>query len=215
MSMDPKTLSELSDTYVKYLEELVDRIWVIVWITQEMKKGEPINQYLYVDMELCALQLRKSLEVVGYMCLLAHRPEIGKFNSKLKKIYKPNEIFKQLRSKNTSYFPVATVVKEDGENKEFVEVGLTNTGIPLSEKDYLKAYAKFCGPRMHANSEFKYRSQSEIEDAIDYARSTALGLLSLIGLHKINVGQKYILHAGINDRNSGKPFAQVFSRVGP
>lgn len=212
MVINPKTIGQLTSQYEKYLEEVVDRLWVIQWVSQEFQQGKTTNQYPQIDMELCALQLRKALEVVGYMCLLAHRPELGKLPKKLTNLYSPKDILKRLKSENSQCFPVAirSVEKEGRADLQPVSEGAF--GPVLTEAEFVEAYGKFCGNRLHAKHIYERGTHHSLAKEMSDARALALGLMSLLGSHKINVKEKYLIVGHVNGPG-GAASATFFNRL--
>lgn len=211
--INPKTIGQLTSQYEKYLDEVVDRLWVIVCTTQEFQQGKITNQYPQIDLDLCVLQLRKALEVVGYMCLLAHRPELGKLPKKLIKSYSPEDILKRLKSGNSQCFPVAvqSVDIEGGVDLQPVTEGAF--GPALTEAEFLVAYGKFCGNRLHAKHNYERGTHHSLAKEMSAVRTLALGLMSLLGSHQICVKDKYLLLAHVNGPG-GATSAAFFDRIG-
>jgi hypothetical protein len=198
--INPKDTDELTDQYCAYLDEIVDRLWVLIDLTRSFDDGVTINQYPQIDVDLCVLQLRKSLEVLGFICMLAHRPEIGKFPKRLKKMYSVEVIVKELKKTNKERFPFAVTL---GQNDGFKRVSSSLMGPVLGEAEFLHAYGRFCGNRIHAGHSYNRENYELHKSEMSEMREFAYKILSLLVGHIINVNRKYIIFARITGEPGG------------
>ncbi|GAB5439549.1 hypothetical protein [Falsiruegeria mediterranea] len=210
--LNPKKVQHLTDQYEKYLDEITDRLWVVIKTTQESLKENTINEYQQIDFELCVLQLRKALEVTGFLCLLAHRPHYGKYSKRVTKMYEPGKVLKLVKGKNSTYFPVAIETNKKGKKQiDSSPVSETKMGPVLTEHEYLEAYNKFCGGNMHADHSYTREGKDTSKKMLE-ANLLAKKMMSLLAVHHIIVDQKYLIYAAVNGPDN-RPTATFFSRV--
>lgn len=211
----PSNVQDLTDQYEKYLDEVIDRLWIVVCLSQRLSAGKVTNEYPQIDLDLIVIQLRKSLEVVGYMCLFASQPGLGKFSKNIRKKYNPNDVFKFLKDKNNKFYPKAVeiVTNQDGQTEFKFRQNKGDTQDWLTQEEFLKVYDKFCGDRAHAKHEYLQSGNNTFYEDVKYAHTIALKLKWLVGHHIIQFGDKYMISAGANGPKGGA-IAEFYSNQG-
>lgn len=210
--IDPQNYQELTTRYEEYLEEIVDRLWVVVNLSSKLLSGQISNEYRNVDIELCYLQVRKSFECTMFAALLAHRLIDRGIPKKLEKEYHAGNIAKYVKRKNPSYFPRPVRPRVDARGVVHLEDLVEHDGVqPLTESEFLQIYSQACGTKLHSDHAYDRDLATHFEGEALELNRIALRTLVLIGTHTVELGAQKIL-ASVSGKDS-RSRAQVISPI--
>jgi hypothetical protein len=210
---DPKNFEDLTSRYELYLDEMVDRLWVVIKTTQAIQTNQVINEYRSVDIDLCYLQIRKAFELIAFSSLLAHRLINRKISKNILTEYHALKIIAYVKKFNPTYFPKPVMQKLADGKVEFVERS-GDLGVEcLCETEYKNAYKKVCGYHLHANHSYEKDADSYFEEHAKFLNQCAKKTMALMGNHTVNMQNEFILYGCLNVNGTGKPYAKIARRV--
>lgn len=161
----------------------------------------------YVFIESTSLQIRKILELIAYLSILANG---DKLNSKERSEYRANKIVENLAEKTTLFYPFPSHIvppEQLGSEPTLVPIGYTNA---LSQSEFLDMY-KLCGEILHA--QHPLRCNVDIENETTKNKQTLLKLKQLLSCHTVGIKKevdKYtFLYVEIDFSNSERTRAST------
>ena len=211
----PKNQDELTKRYSRYLEEIVDRTWVVIKLSQKILSGETVNEYTRVDLDLCYLQLRKAMECLAYALSLFHRISKESLSESNLRTYKIGQIFKELEKRNPHFFPKPSKIVEVDGVVQITDREPLPDFPSLTRKQAEDIYSIMCGNELHADHDYnRLDTNSAMERAL-FLNHAARAVLGLLSYHRVNLDDQYMLVAGISDKKNSEEgaFAQIGFRT--
>lgn len=179
------------DKYTQMIAELRERI-----LSAELLS----NDRNYVFIESTSLQIRKILELIAYLSILANG---DKLNSKERMDYHAKNIIENLETKATLFYPFPSYIippEESGGEPTLIPIGYANA---LSQSEFSAMY-QLCGNILHAQHPLK--CDVDIENVITKNKHTLRKLKQLLSYHTVGIKKeedKYtFLHVEIDFSNS-------------
>lgn len=161
----------------------------------------------YVFIESTSLQIRKILELIAYLSILANG---DKLNSKERGAYHAKKIIENLAEKTTLFYPFPSHIippEQSGGEPTLIPIGYANA---LSQSEFTDMY-QLCGSILHAQHPLK--CNVDIENVITKNKQTLLKLKQLLSYHTVGIkkeADKYtFLHVEIDFSNSEKTRAST------
>ncbi|MGR3980621.1 hypothetical protein [Pseudoalteromonas sp. 1181_04] len=154
----------------------------------------------YVFIESTSLQLRKILELIAYLSILANG---DKLNSKERGDYHAKNIIENLAKKATLFYPFPSHIippEESSGEPILIPIGYANA---LSQSEFSAMY-QLCGNILH--SQHPLKCDVDIENVITKNKQTLRKLKQLLSYHTVGIKKeedKYtFLHVEIDFSNS-------------
>ncbi len=160
------------DKYSEMVAELRMRILSAELLTDDKN---------YVFIESTSLQIRKILELIAYLSILANG---DKLNSDERGDYHAKNIIENLAKKATLFYPFPSHVippEQAGGEPTLIPIGYTNA---LSQSEFSEMY-QLCGKVLHAQHPLK--STVDIDNVITKNKQTLLKLKQLLSFHTVGI----------------------------
>lgn len=184
--------------YCNSLEEIKQRLAAIQKITRNGITIKNLGREDF-DMEFVAIQLRKVLELICLLSLIANKKAYSKAQEKFAEHWNAKLILKDLERVNPNYYPVplyfAGLNKEGNKHFEKLESGF------LSKVDLLFLYNK-CSKALHAMNPYSNSTTINFKKSIDDWVQSIIQLLSLH--HIILVGTENTWLVQLNSSEDNK-----------
>lgn len=165
-----KYLSE--EKYSNIITEIRDRV-----LSADMFS----NEKNCIFIECTSLQIRKILELIAYLSILANG---DKLNSDERSDYHAKRIVENLNKKTTIFYPFPSrIIAPDNSNGQPALIPLGNKS-SLSQKDFAEAY-QLCGKVLHAQHPLK--SDLDIELVFSKNKATLSKIKQLIQNHTVGI----------------------------
>lgn len=183
--------------YADIVKEIRERI-----LSAEMLSDEDKN---LVFIESTSLQIRKILELIAYLSVLANNEKLNHNN---RKEYHAEKIINTLTEKTTIFYPFPSHIFPPSNNNEQPVLIPIGYQYALSQDDFKKVYSK-CGKILHAQHPLK--SKVNIEEYVRENKITLNKLKEQLSRHTIGIRHdtnKYtFLHVEMDftNNNNTKP----------
>lgn len=165
-----KYLSE--EKYSNIITEIRDRVLSADIFSNEKNR---------IFIECTSLQIRKILELIAYLSILANG---DKLNSDERSDYHVKKIVENLNKKTTIFYPFPSrIIAPDNSNGQPVLIPLGNKS-SLSQKDFAEAY-QLCGKVLHAQHPLK--PDLDIELVFSKNKATISKIKQLIQNHTVGI----------------------------
>lgn len=171
--------------YANIMTEIKNRSDVIYLIYNK----KITTKYIVTDVEFCALQLRKILELMLLSTLIANKKEYEKQSKDFNGNWQVKEKIKEIKKINPDFFPIAMLVIQShtpSPNKKLTRVPISNDEL-FKESDFNKAYA-FTNNYLHVQNPF---GKSKIEDSPKDFYKKLIGylkkILNLLSVHRVTL----------------------------
>lgn len=175
------------------------------------------ERYLIAETEFLCLQIRKILENIALMSLVANKEKYAEIREKFSKDWNAKCILQDLKRINPNYYPVPLKAKPNSiklENGKSIDELINNDNVDeyLTESEFIKIYNK-CGGMLH---EFNpYSEDKDIKKVYGDISVWIKKIVALLNQHEVQLyDDKYMIvgQLVLNDFNE-KPRAYLFEAV--
>lgn len=162
--------------------------------------------YLYSDIEICVLELRKIIELIAMGSLVSNVDKYSEVYDKYQKAWNARLIFQDIERINPRFYPEPIEIKRTGEYDEFV---LASTDY-LTKDDAKKLYEK-CGAFLHEDNPFKSK-----HDVSFYESSIPVWnvkIVNLLNRHLVHLYDDNMYFVVMKSEIDGKPRGNIFEKI--
>ena len=184
--------------YASIMSEIKNRAKVINSIYEKTVS----TGYLLTDIELCALQLRKILELLLLATLVANKKEYEKQSKSLEKHWSVSKKLNEIKKINPDYFPIGMILSTVGvptyiTNRQWIDI---NSDDVFKEKDFYVAYS-FTSKYLHVQSPFNYeRIENRADEFFTNLTEYLSKILNLLKIHRVTLCNGDIILCEINEK---------------
>ena len=188
--------------YASIMSEIKNRSKVIISIYEK----EVSTRYLSTDIEFCALQLRKILELLLVSTLVANKEEYEKQRKSFDKNWSIRKKLYEIKDINPEFFPIGMILSNIKltariTNRQWVDISSDNV---FKEKDFYPAY-KLTSKYLHVQNPFKSERIEDKADAFFTNLMEYLGkILNLLKIHRVTLCNGDIILCDINSMHEAQ-----------
>lgn len=188
--------------YVILMSEIKCRADVIKYIHE----NEYTTKLLLTDIECCALQLRKILELILVSTLVANKKEFEKQRKSFEHNWQIKNKIKEIKKINPNYFPLGMKIPEGKFPRELTDWVLREPTAPslFKEKDFSKAY-KFTSKYLHVQNPFDPKQQLiNLNDFYNELLEYLNKIMNLLSAHRVTLCNGDIIYCEIKDKKGSE-----------
>ena len=163
--------------------------------------------FLYTDIEVCVLQVRKIIELIGMGSIISNREEYSRIYEKYSSNWNAKHIFRDVARINPNFYPRPIIVKkQEGLPDEFVDI---QDGF-LTKENAIKIYDK-CGAFLHANN--PYNTSTNICYYEEHLGMWNQQIVRLLNTHLVCLNDNNMYFIIMQSIDNGQPAGNIFERV--
>lgn len=187
------------DLYIQQMYEIRKRDEVIVNITSH----RCTTGFQYSDLEICMLQLRKTIELIAMGSIISNVDEYSKMNEKYYDNWNARLVFQDVERINPLFYPQPISINHHNDGPdEFIALKSEY----MTKDEAIKLYEK-CGAFLHANNPYKNPVDFEYyRNNIDSWRSK---IVRLLNVHLIKLLDGNMYYVVMNDKSTGYPSGNI------
>ena len=207
--------------YKQCMEELKRRSEAI----ELLVSGKFTTPFEYTNMEFCALQLRKMLELIALGNLVANKEEYKKHRENFEKDWNAKRIIEDIEKFNPNFYPKPIVTKinniadladperelfekfQSGNKKEDLCQWVDKKGIYLTKKLFICAYdlSSMC---LHAENPFNMK-KIQVKEKMHSFKVYVNLIIILLSQHNIQLCNGDILNCIMEAKIKGNPDKKI------
>ena len=190
--------------YCECLYDIKQRIAVI-----EKYISKKSGQYRVIYVEYVCLQIRKILEGIALLSLVANVEEYAQQHERFATHYHARLIIRDLKRIAPDYFPIPVKMIEMQDGVKTWE--LINSPY-LTEEKLIEIY-EICGNVMHVQNPFSHNMNDFLENDKNFVEWVSL-IKSLLNEHLMYLkGRNFILRGVMQSAENGHPQAYVLEKI--
>ena len=175
--MSPEPNLADATTYANCMNEVRQRLGVVKWL---VTGNRLVNSEFFFTTELIFLQLRKTLELIAFGSLTAHREEYVAAYANASSHWRAKAILDSVEKLNPDFYPLA-LVDQVAEAEGIKRLTPMADGF-MTKAEFAQLY-DVCGEILHARNPF---SEKELTTQIGYSVDEWIGRIQrLLAFHSI------------------------------
>ena len=211
--MKKKEITECVNKYASYMEEVKKRTDVVSRLMRMHRAGQSMTGYIETDIDTVYLQLRKTIELVMFACIVANKSAGLALNQTLRKGYEIQKIKSELQRFNLKFFPTPKL--EDGKGLGGIRKvkDLTHDVRPfMDEGEIFKAYGK-AGNYLHSQRDYQYGGEEAKLKILERGVDTINQLVGLLNHHWTDITNDSFFAVVMQGEQDGKVHVSYMERV--
>ena len=184
--------------YASIMSEIKNRAKVINSIYEKKVS----TRYILTDIEFCALQLRKILELLLVSTLVANKKEYEKQSKSFDKNWSITKKLNEIKKINPDYFPIGMILSSAElpsyiTNHQLIDI---NSKEVFKEKDFYTTYS-FTSKYLHVQNPFK-AERIESKAGVFFAdlKEYLTNIMNLLRIHRVTPCNGDIIICDIKNR---------------
>lgn len=211
--MKDKEITECLRKYTSYMEEIKKRTDVVSRLIEMHSSGKSMTGYIETDIDTVYLQLRKTIELVMFACIVANKSAGLVLNKTLRKGYEIKKIKTELQRYNFNFFPTPKLEDGDGINGVRKVKNLTPDIRPfMTENDIFKAYGK-SGNYLHSQRDYQYGGEEAKLKILIRGVDSINQLVALLNHHWTDITNDSFFAVVMQGKKDGKVHVSHMERV--
>ena len=165
------------------MEEIKKRTDVVFRLIKMNRAGQSMTGYIETDIDTVYLQLRKTIELVMFACVVANKSAGLTLNRTLRKGYEIQKIKSELQRFNLKFFPTPKLEDEKGLDGTRKVKDLTHdVRAFMTESEIFKAYGK-AGNYLHSQRDYQYGGEEAKLKILERGVDSINQLVGLLNHH--------------------------------
>ena len=198
-------LTELNILYLRNMQKIKWRLNAI----SEIRSKKKTTTYEHTNIEFCALQIRKILELIAFSSLISNVDIYNEKLNNIKKMWNAELILKDIERIHPDFYPKAIYV-----NPRNKEEWLERSEPCLTRDKFVKAYNK-CGKYLHEASPFLTDEQISSDYSALWTDIGVWGqlIINLLYTHVVHLyDQKTLFYITMGEPNTS-PRGNIFRAI--
>ncbi|MEJ1298322.1 MAG: hypothetical protein RPU64_04115 [Candidatus Sedimenticola sp. (ex Thyasira tokunagai)] len=211
--MKNREITECVNKYASYMEEVKIRTNVVSRVIKMHRAGQSMTGYIETDIDTVYLQLRKTIELVMFACIVANKSAGLALNKTLRKGYEIQKIKTELKRFNLQFFPTPKL--EDGKDSDGIRKvkDLThNVRAFMTESEIFKAYGK-AGNYLHSQRDYQYGGEEAKLKILERGVDSINQLVGLLNHHWTDITNDSFFAVVMQGEQDGKVHVSYMERV--
>ncbi len=198
-------MDEESINFQRYLNQM-SLIKLRQSVISNIMSKRTTTGYLYSDIEICVLQIRKIIELIAMGSIVSNIEEYSKIHDKYQKEWNAKHIFRDIERINPRFYPKPIDIDKSGVHDRFVPI---STGY-LTKEEAIELYDK-CNAFLHENNPFKTSHEvSYYEERIPIWN---LKIIKLLNRHLVHIYDDYMYFVVMKSEKDGNPSGNIFEAI--
>ena len=159
--------------------------------------------YLYSDIEICVLEIRKIIELIAMGSIVSNIEEYSKIHDKYKTDWNAKLIFRDIERINPHFYPEPIDIDKSGAVDRFVPI---KSGY-LTKKEAEGLYDK-CNAFLHEDNPF-----NSLHEVAYYEKKIPIWnqkIIKLLNRHLVHIYEGYMYFVIMKSEEDGNPRGNIF-----
>ena len=162
--------------------------------------------YLYSDIEICVLELRKIIELIAMGSMVSNIDKYSEIHDRYQSNWNARLIFQDVERINPLFYPEPIEIDKSGSYDTFVPIDADY----LTKDDAIKVYEK-CGAFLHEDNPF--RSKHDISFYQNSIPIWNAKIVKLLNRHLVHLYNDKIYFVVMRSESDGNPRGNVFEKI--
>lgn len=193
------------DNLSKYLAqmELVKKRMAVI---DNILKKKATTGYVYSDIEICVLQLRKIIELIAMGSLVSNVDKYSQIHERYADNWNARMIFRDIQRINSEFYPIPVKTDDSKGIGEFIHI---ESGF-LTLEDAIYVYEK-CGGFLHEDNPFK--SPHDVAFYEEHIPIWKSKIRRLLNAHIIHLCEDELYYVIMRSSDTGNAAGNIFEKV--